>query len=115
MLIYRIDELVFCSFGIGPQAFQAIEFAHIVLKYVYHYVHVIYQRPFVAMLYMVGTVVALLLHGFVYIVRNGFYLGIRPAIAQHKEVGHCLVDLSEVEHYNVLAFFILNATDDRFE
>ena len=101
--------------GIHPEAFEVIKFAVLVIEYVNHDIHVIYQRPQFAALNMIRALAAFLFHCHINGIGDRFDLYGALGFAKDKEVGNRFVYLAKVERHNGLAFLFLNGAEDGFK
>lgn len=104
---------MFCEYGIAPHLFEPIEAAAIGMHDVNHHIHIIDEHPLQLLLafLMKRTFVAIVFYLVDNIIGNGPDLGGIARFANNKEVGNGLVDLSQIERYDLLSLFLTDGSD----
>lgn len=115
------EKLVFLSIltvlsekGITPHFFEPVKRAAVGMHDMYYYIHVIEKYPLQLLLPLLPIrTFRTNLFDLVYdIVCNSPYLGGITGLTNNKEIGYCLIDLSEIERNNPLSFFLTNGSDN---
>jgi hypothetical protein len=105
---------VFSELSIAPQMFQFVEFPGFPVKDMNDGVKVVHTNPPGVLLTfnMERCLTCFFLQSFVDTIRDCLDLGVGVAFANYEKVGRCVIQFSQIQFQDILAFNILDAVDD---
>lgn len=103
--------------GIAPHFFEPVEATAVGMHNVNDHIHIIDEHPLQLLLALLmkralGAAVFDLIDN---VIGNGPDLGGIARFTNNKEIGDGLVDLSKIERYDLLSFFLPDGSDNRLD
>lgn len=81
----------------------------------HHDIYIVYQCPFIAFFYMIGTFVAFFFYQLFNRIGNSINLNIGLRFANDEKISYGLINLSQVESYYIFTLLFFNSMNNCLE